>query len=129
MEQGKNEKKPHTGIVNFEKRKYPRFKVDLPIQYSVADSPVVHTGRTLDASQGGLLIYISEEVEIGQRLLLSLSFYIGSEWTTVQATAEVAWMDIHLGKDWGDFRAGVRFADISPEDLAKLNEFLKSRVE
>jgi c-di-GMP-binding flagellar brake protein YcgR len=127
MEQEMDEKKTHTGIVNFEKRRYPRFKVDLPIQYSVADSPVVHTGRTLDASQGGLLLYISEEVEIGQRLKLNLSFYIDSDWTTIKAIAEVAWMDIHLGRDWGDYRAGVRFVDISPEDMANLNRFLETR--
>ena len=129
MEQKKTEVKTHTGIVNFEKRKYPRFKVDLPIQYSAVDSPVVHTGRTLDASQGGLMLYVSEEVEIGQHLTLNLSFYIDAEWCTIQATAEVAWMDIHLGKDWGDYRAGMRFVDISPKDLAKLNEFLQTRTK
>jgi hypothetical protein len=42
---------------------------------------------------------------------------------------EVAWIDIHLGKEWGDYRCGVKFTDISPDDLNKLKNFLKSLSE
>ncbi len=31
--------KPRTGIVHFEKRKYPRFELDLPLEYRETDSP------------------------------------------------------------------------------------------
>jgi hypothetical protein len=43
--------------------------------------------------------------------------------------AEVVWRDIHLGKDWGDYRCGIRFIEISPEGLAKLKKFLKNLSE
>jgi hypothetical protein len=42
---------------------------------------------------------------------------------------EVVWVDIHLGKDWGDFRSGLRFIDISPDNLNRLKTFLRSLSE
>jgi c-di-GMP-binding flagellar brake protein YcgR len=119
------ERKLHYGIVNFERRKHPRFNIDLPIEYSLLPSSVSHAGRALNASEGGLLVYLSEKVEISQLLQLKLFFPSGSELNGVALIAEVAWMDIHLGKDWGDYRCGVRFVDISPEDLNKLKRFLR----
>jgi len=126
MEKDPQQVTAHIGVVNLEKRKYPRFKVDLPVEYYPAETPDTHAARVVNASEGGLLLYLSEEVNIGQRLKLKLSFYLGSEWTTFETIAEVTWMDIHLGKEWGDYRTGVRFLEISPENLAKLKGFLRS---
>ena len=123
------ERKLHYGIVNFERRKYPRFNIDLPIEYSLMPSPATHPGRALNASEGGLLVYLSEKTEIGQVLQLKLFFPSGSELNGVEIIAEVVWMDIHLGKGWGDYRCGVRFVDISPESLNKLKRFLRNLSE
>jgi c-di-GMP-binding flagellar brake protein YcgR len=123
------ERKVHYGIVNFERRKYPRFNIDLPIEYSLLPSPVSHPGRALNASEGGLLVYLSEKVEISQLLQLKLFFPSGSELDGVELIAEVVWMDIHLGRDWGDYRCGVRFVDVSPESLNRLKRFLRDLSE
>lgn len=123
------ERKFHYGIVNFERRKHPRFNIDLPIEYSLLPSPVSHPGRALNASEGGLLVYLSEKVEMSQLLQLKLFSPSGSELNGVELIAEVVWMDIHLGKDWGDYRCGLRFVDISPEGLNKLKRFLRSLSE
>jgi len=123
------ERKLHYGIVNFERRKHPRFNIDLPIEYSLLPSPVSHPGRALNASEGGLLVYLSEKVEMSQLLQLKLFSPSGSELNGVELIAEVVWMDIHLGKDWGDYRCGLRFVDISPEGLNKLKRFLRSLSE
>jgi len=122
-------RKLHYGIVNFERRKYPRFNIDLPIEYSLLSYPLSHPGRALNASEGGLLVYLSEKVEISQLLQMKLFFPSGSELNGVEIMAEVVWMDIHLGKDWGDYRCGVRFVDISPESLNKLMRFLRDLSE
>lgn len=119
-------RKLHYGIVNFERRKHPRFNIDLPIEYSLLPSPVSHPGRALNASEGGLLVYLSEKVEMSQLLQLKLFSPSGSELNGVELIAEVVWIDIHLGKDWGDYRCGLRFVDISPEGLNKLKRFLRS---
>jgi len=39
---------------------------------------------------------------------------------------KVVWMDVYKGKDWGDYRSGVKFVDISPVDVDKLKSFLVS---
>jgi c-di-GMP-binding flagellar brake protein YcgR len=123
---GEKETKPRTGVVNFERRKYPRFSVDLPIEYSRIESPVSHTGRGLNISEGGLLIYFPEKMDLSQYLSLKLFFPLGSKLSTTEVLAEVAWTEIHLDESWGDYRCGVRFIDISPEDMSKLKNFIGS---
>jgi c-di-GMP-binding flagellar brake protein YcgR len=113
------------GIVNFERRRHPRFNVDLPIEYSKSDS-IVKQGRAVNASEGGLLIYLPEQMEIGQHLSLKSFFPSGPELKTIETLVQVVWVDIHLGEDWGDYRTGVRFVDVSPDDLDTLKSFLKS---
>lgn len=126
MRNGEKETKPRTGVVNFERRKYPRFSVDLPIEYSRIESPVSHTGRGLNISEGGLLIYFPEKMDLSQYLSLKLFFPLGSKLSTIEVLAEVAWTEIHLDESWGDYRCGVRFIDISPEDMSKLKNFIGS---
>ncbi len=121
--------KPRTGIVHFEKRRYPRFSVDLPMEYSQTNASVSQKGRALNASEGGLLIYFPEQMEIGQYINLKLFFSLDSGLNTIEALAEVVWMDIHLGKGWGDYRYGVKFIDISPEDRDRLKGFLAGLSE
>ena len=116
--------KSRYGTVNFEKRKHPRFSVDLPIEYSRAD--VSDGGRAKNASEGGLLLYLPEQIERGNHLRLKLFFTMGSELNAIETLVEVVWVDIHLGKDWGDYRTGVRFVEISEEGLGKLKSFLES---
>lgn len=121
--------KPHYGIVNFERRKHPRFKVDLPIEYHQINSTVQYNGHILNASEGGLLIYFPEPVKLGQHLKVKLFFASGSAMNTIEMVVEVVWMDIHLNRGWEDYRCGVRFVDICPEDITMLKSFLRSLSE
>ena len=126
METEEKETKPRYGTVNFERRKYPRFNVDLPIEYYRIDSSIGQTGKALNISEGGLLLYLTDQVEIGQHLKSNFSFTSGSEINSIEMLAEVAWIDIDLGEVWGDYRCGVKFIDISPEAMNNLKNFLRS---
>ena len=117
------------GTVNFESRRHPRFNVDLPIEYYRIDSSISYTCRAINTSEGGLLIHFPEQMDIGQHLRIKLFFASGSELDTIEVLAEVVWMDIHLGEGWGDYRCGVKFIDISPEDMRKLKNFLMSLLQ
>jgi c-di-GMP-binding flagellar brake protein YcgR len=123
----KEGKKPGTryGTVNFEKRKYPRFNIDLPVEYA-RSTLSVKQGRAFNVSQGGLLLYLPERLELGQELTLKLFFPSGTALETVETLVQVVWIDIQLGETGGDYRTGVCFVDISAEDLDKLMRFLKS---
>jgi len=125
MKGEEKETKLRYGTVNIEKRKHPRFNIDLPIEYARTDLFIKH-GRAINASEGGLLLYLPEQMEIGQHLRLKVFFSSGSELNKIETLVEVVWMDIYLGKEWGDYRVGVRFVDISPEDFSNLKNFLRS---
>ncbi len=124
MKKGGGETKPRYGIVNFEKRKHPRFNLDLPVEYGRTDL-FVKRGRAINASEGGLLLYLSEQMEVGQYLEIKLFFTSGSKMNTIEALVQVVWIDIHLGEGWGDYRTGVKFVDITLEDLDTLRNFLR----
>jgi c-di-GMP-binding flagellar brake protein YcgR len=125
MEKENKEAKRHIGILDLERRKYPRFKINLPLDYYRVDTPAGQTGRAENASEGGLEIYFPEEMQIGERLKLKIFFSSSeTELNTIEALAEVVWIDILSGD--GEFRSGVKFVDISPEDLVRLKDFLDS---
>jgi c-di-GMP-binding flagellar brake protein YcgR len=125
----KQGEKPHMGVFNIERRRHPRFSIDLPIEYQLILSDIYHTGRALNASEGGMLVYFPQQIEIGQHLRIKLFFASGSNLNSIEVEVEVVWMDIHLGKEWGDNRCGVKFTDISSDDFKKLKNFLKSLSE
>jgi len=121
------EPKPRYGTVSFERRKYPRFHADLPIEYYRIDSSIGHTGEALNISEGGLLIYFPELMGMGQYIRLKLFFPLGSGLNTIEVLAEVVGVDIYKG--WRDYRCGVNFIDVSPRDMTKLKNFIESLSE
>jgi c-di-GMP-binding flagellar brake protein YcgR len=126
MKGEEKETKLRHGTVIIEKRKHPRFDIDLPIEYSQIDSSVSHTGQGLNISEGGLLLYFPEQMDIGQYIRLKLFLSLGSELNPIEVLAEVVWMDIHLDKGLGNYRCGVNFIDVSPEDMIRLKNYLRS---
>ena len=120
---------PPSGFVNFEMRRHPRYAVDLPIECSRINSPVSYTGQAINASEGGLMLYLFEKVEIGQHLKLAL--FVGSDSTldTIDMIAQVVWVDIGSSRAMEEYRIGVMIADISSKDRLKLKDLLESLPE
>jgi hypothetical protein len=121
------ESQPRT--VSLERRQYTRVNVDLPTQYNQINSSINRNARVMNLSEGGMLIHSPGQIEIGQHLNLNLSFPSGPEMNIIETLVEVAWTDIHSGDGWEDYRCGVRFIDISPEDMTKLKNFLGSHSQ
>ncbi len=77
----------------------------------------------MDISEGGLLLYIPEEIEIGKNLRLKIFFDSGRKLKSIEANVQVVWKDFFLKKiDF--YRNGVKFVDILSEDIEKLRNFL-----
>ncbi len=70
---------PHDGVVNFEKRRHPRFNVDLPMEYGRTEVGAKE-GRVLNASEGGVLLYLPEQMMIGQLFALKLKWKPSRPW-------------------------------------------------
>ncbi len=126
MKSREEEAKHRYGVANIERRTYRRFPVRLPVEYCRADSPISQTGQTHDASEGGLQILFPEQMEVGQSLTLKLFFSFGSELNAIEMLAEVVWTNPQLGEGEKQYRSGVKFTNISPEDMTKLSNFIVS---
>ncbi len=118
-----------SGFVNFELRRSPRHAVDLPVECYKVNSPISHTGRAINASEGGLMVYLPEKVEIGQHLKLMLSVGSKSALDTIDIIAQVVWVDIGSSMPAEDYRVGVMIVDISSADRLKLKDLLESLLQ
>ena len=114
---------PCHGTVNFEKRKHPRFSVDLPVEYYKVGSLIKHDSKAMNLSGGGLLLYPSEPLPIGLYVRLKLFLPSGIRFRTIETMGKVAWTDIDFAAR-GDYRSGVGFFDTSPKVMRKLKKFL-----
>ena len=123
MEAIENYTKPRIDVIDFENRRCPRFDIHLPVECYQIKSSITHIGNI---SEGGLLIYFPEEMDVRQYLRLKLFFSLGSELNTIKVLTEVVWADNHLSKDREYYPHGVKFVDISPEDGTQLKNLLKS---
>ncbi len=121
------EEDPRFGTVNFERRRHPRFSLDLPVEYWQSDS-ASHPSRTGNLSEGGILLYLPEEIEIGKNLRLRLFIDSGLDFISIEALVEVVWKGLPFG-DKREHRIGVKFIDISEKDLANLRNFLDSLAD
>jgi len=115
-----------SGVVTIEKRRFPRFNVDLPMKYSEVKVRKKQGGIAHDASEGGLLVYLQERFPIGTKLKLEVFFSHGFKLTPIKAQAEIVWADIRGPEDWGEFKYGLQFINIGKEDFEKLQWLLDS---
>jgi c-di-GMP-binding flagellar brake protein YcgR len=124
MTKAEKDIKRRLGAVNFELRKYPRFSLDLPIEYWETEKPQNHRGRMVNISEGGLMLFVTEEMEMGRNLRVKIFFGSSLSFGFIEAQVEVVWRDMHWMSE-EDYRIGVKFVDISPENKEKLEDFLK----
>jgi c-di-GMP-binding flagellar brake protein YcgR len=118
--------KPRYGIASLERRKYKRYSVNLPAEYHRVDSLIASSGQTGNISGGGLLLYSQEKMDVEQQLRLRVFFSLGPEMHEIEALVEITWVGTLLEEKWGSHSYGVKFVRMSPEDRAKLEEFLKT---
>lgn len=113
------------GVLAIEKRRHPRFSVELPLDYSRVDGKATLGGMVANASEGGLLVYLPERIEIGTLLKIELFYVRGLELDTIKAVVRVVWSDLAARESWGEHRYGLKFEDIDSKDFSRLTALLK----
>ena len=113
------------GVLAIEKRRHPRYSVELPLDYSVTDGKEAYGGIVANASQGGLLVYLPERVEIGTLLKIEIFYVNGLEFSTLKAVAKVVWYDLAAKERWGEHRYGLEFRQIEKDDFERLTFLLR----
>lgn len=113
------------GVLAIEKRKHPRFSVELPLDYSRVDGKELYGGIVANASEGGLLVYLPERMEIGTVLKIEIFYVKGLELDTIKAIGKVVWSDLAAKESWGEHRYGLQFQFIEENDFGRLMNLLK----
>ena len=116
------------GPINMERRKHPRFLVDLAVKYWRINIPQSGPGRTGDISEGGVLLYLPEKIAAGQNIGVKIFIPTPFESQSIEAIGEAAWSDSQFWKKDFYHRAGLKFVDISAENSEELKNFLKAQM-
>jgi len=107
-----------------EKRKHPRFNLDLPLDYRVTDAPHVKGALVINASESGLLVHSNKDLPIGTKLRVAVIFPDGFKLANFEVFAEIVWKDIHWAENREGYQFGLKFIHILDEDHRKLKQLL-----
>jgi c-di-GMP-binding flagellar brake protein YcgR len=113
------------GVLAIEKRKHPRISVELPLDYVRVNGKETYGGMVANASEGGLLVYLPERMEIGALLKIEIFYVRGLELNTIKAVGKVVWADLAARESWGEHRYGLQFEYIDEKDFNRLTTLLK----
>jgi c-di-GMP-binding flagellar brake protein YcgR len=117
---------PHKkGVVAIERRKHPRFNLELPLDYFRIEEKENYGGIVANASEFGILVYLPEKMEIGTTLRIEIFYARGVTLDTIKAVTKVVWADLPARKTWGERRYGLQFVSIDKQNLNKLKNLLK----
>jgi c-di-GMP-binding flagellar brake protein YcgR len=122
--QRKTKPRSEEGIFIVERRKHPRFTVELPLDYSI-ESKDHYGGVAVNASRGGVIVYLPVTIVVGTSLAIEIIFVKGFELNSIRARAKVVWSSLAPKASWGEYRYGLEFEKFHEGDLQKLKGLLK----
>jgi hypothetical protein len=103
-----------------EKRKHPRFYLNLPIEFRVMNAQHVLGAMIVNASGTGPLIQSPNNVPAGTKLNIAVLFSNWFELANLEVLAEVVWTKTQLHGGRQGYELGSKFIQISEEDPQKL---------
>jgi c-di-GMP-binding flagellar brake protein YcgR len=98
-----------------DRRRYPRAKVSIPIEFKPEGASVASRAETADLSLVGCYVEMSFTLPVGSKLDLVL--WVEDERITMRAIVVT---------NHPQFGNGIEFLNLSQEDQAKLADFLKT---
>ena len=120
---------------NKERRRYPRFIVDLPLEYRDTDGSCLRGGVLVNVSEGGFLIEAVRDIPVGMELDIAALFPKGFELANLKVVAKIVWKKPYWKEDlkgnqyWEGYRYGLELIQIFDEDRWKLSLLLGGRFE
>lgn len=126
-----------TGDIFIEKRKHPRIKLKLPIEYKVVNETdesyrtfqqqrAMHNGSSKDISSEGLFMITDKQVEKGD--ILKVEMKLPEEDKAVRAFAEIIWLadeNVPVGKHG----AGIYFMALRDEDADRIGRLVATMLK
>ncbi len=114
--------------VHLERRRYPRFLIDFPVEYWRINISQSRLGQTGDISEGGVLLYLPEKIAVGQNIGVRILIDPEIESKSIEVLGQVAWNDSHFGKKDYYHRIGLKFFDLPAEKMGELINFLNAQI-
>jgi c-di-GMP-binding flagellar brake protein YcgR len=126
----RGEARPMTaeGIFIGERRRHPRFSLELPLDFSIENKDH-YGGVAANASKGGLVAYLPAAIVVGTSLNIEIIFARGFELNSIRARAKVIWSNLAPKITWGEYRYGLEFENFQEGDAQKLKTLLKEAGE
>lgn len=111
--------------VDPERRKYPRFLLNLPVEILHKDSRK-QLSHTVDIGENGLTLYITPKLEVGQYLQLKLFFSYNSSAHVLDLSGKIIWIKNQSEGNnvEGGHIAGINFVNRSVKEMKELRNFL-----
>jgi len=110
-----------TGIA--ERRKFPRFDCELPMDCITSESEI-HVGMATNIGQGGILICLHDRIEVGAPLRVNLICTQGFQLKIIGANAIVVWSKVVNHAFWGRHRYGLRLVGLSERSFSDFKGLL-----
>ena len=111
-----------------EKRKSPRYYLELPIEYRVTNAPDAYGGVVVDGSEIGLRIQSVKNLPVGTKLNVGVIFPKEFEMINFEVMTEIVWKELYWREDWNGYQYGLKFLQILNEDFLKLKKLLKEQL-
>ena len=117
-------------IDNRERRRYPRFFIDLPLEYRMMRDSRLRGAIVVNAGRGGFLIETVRDIPVGTELNITVLFPKGFELANFKVVAKIARKGLYRKEDWKGnqywegFQYGLKFIQIFEEDRRKLDLLL-----
>ena len=105
-----------------ERRRHPRFPVDLPVDYTLMENRTADVGSVANASEGGLMVFLNEQMEVGTTMIVFVPFILDAEATGIKATCRIVWRDFGSIAGGSRHQYGLQFTNISQDDVHKLRK-------
>jgi c-di-GMP-binding flagellar brake protein YcgR len=125
---GKTKPRSEEGIFIVERRKHPRFNIELPLDYSIENTDH-YGGVAVNASRGGLIVYLPIAILVGTSLNIEIIFVKGFELNSIKVRAKVIWSSFGPKVILGEYRYGLEFEKFQEGDLQKLKALLREAGE
>ena len=93
------------------------------------DAPQAHGGLVINASESGLLVYSTKDMDIGTKLNIAVLFPQGFELANFEVFAEIIWKDTVWIENREVYHLGLRIIRILDEEHQKLTQLLAEKRE
>ena len=118
---------------NKSRRRYPRFLIDLPLEYREMDDSGLRGAMAVNASERGFLIESPRDIPVGTELTMTVLYPKGFALANFKVMAKIVWKEPYWKEDLKKDRSskgyqyGLEFIQILDEDRWKLSFLLSER--